>query len=171
MPIGMPGWPELAFCTASMASARIALHMSRSSAAEARDAVIAGGRSSEKDPFYQAGLALDSDSTPVQRATCNSSRAFRGRPNTSLSFNTDLLYDPGRSFGSDQHWKQRDARRFFLFQAGTSPPPEPIDAVPSALHRPGAAHQRAGPEPMGCGVTTVIQVDWADLQGGRRCKA
>ncbi len=25
MPIGMPGWPELAFCTASMASARIAL--------------------------------------------------------------------------------------------------------------------------------------------------
>ena len=25
MPIGMPGWPELAFCTASIASARIAL--------------------------------------------------------------------------------------------------------------------------------------------------
>ena len=25
MPIGMPGWPELAFWTASMASARIAL--------------------------------------------------------------------------------------------------------------------------------------------------
>jgi hypothetical protein len=25
MPIGMPGWPELAFCTASIASARIEL--------------------------------------------------------------------------------------------------------------------------------------------------
>ena len=25
MPIGMPGWPEFAFCTASIASARIAL--------------------------------------------------------------------------------------------------------------------------------------------------
>src|SRR3546814_9969645 len=29
MPIGMPGWPELACCTASIASARIALAMSR----------------------------------------------------------------------------------------------------------------------------------------------
>ena len=28
MPIGMPGWPELAFCTASIASARIALAIS-----------------------------------------------------------------------------------------------------------------------------------------------
>jgi hypothetical protein len=28
MPIGMPGWPELAFWTASIASARIALAMS-----------------------------------------------------------------------------------------------------------------------------------------------
>src|SRR5688572_31681037 len=28
MPIGMPGWPELAFCTASMESARMALTMS-----------------------------------------------------------------------------------------------------------------------------------------------
>src|SRR5271165_4175674 len=45
------------------------------------------------------------------------------------------------------------------------PPPEPIDAAPCALHRPGAAHQRAGPGPMGCGFTAVIQVDWADLQG------
>ena len=27
--LGMPGWPELAFCTASMASARIAFAMSR----------------------------------------------------------------------------------------------------------------------------------------------
>src|SRR5262245_66391522 len=28
MPIGMPGWPESAFCTASMASARMALAIS-----------------------------------------------------------------------------------------------------------------------------------------------
>ena len=28
MPIGMPGWPESAFCTASMASARMAFAMS-----------------------------------------------------------------------------------------------------------------------------------------------
>src|SRR5262245_17322249 len=30
MPIGMPGWPEFAFCTASMASARNTLTASRS---------------------------------------------------------------------------------------------------------------------------------------------
>ena len=30
MPIGMPGWPEFAFSTASIASARIALAISRS---------------------------------------------------------------------------------------------------------------------------------------------
>src|SRR5262249_28203603 len=29
MPIGMPGWPEFAFCTASIASARITFTMSR----------------------------------------------------------------------------------------------------------------------------------------------
>ena len=28
MPMGMPGWPESAFCTASMASALMALAMS-----------------------------------------------------------------------------------------------------------------------------------------------
>ena len=33
MPIGMPGWPDFAFSTASMASARMALAMSRSEAA------------------------------------------------------------------------------------------------------------------------------------------
>ncbi len=32
MPIGMPGWPELAACTASMARARIAFAMSRATA-------------------------------------------------------------------------------------------------------------------------------------------
>ena len=30
MPIGVPGWPELAFCTASIASVRIVLMHSRS---------------------------------------------------------------------------------------------------------------------------------------------
>jgi hypothetical protein len=32
MPIGMPGWPEFAACTASMASARSASAISRSGA-------------------------------------------------------------------------------------------------------------------------------------------
>src|ERR1700751_5050260 len=40
IPIGIPGWPEFAFWTASIARARMALHMSRSSAMVGTDAVI-----------------------------------------------------------------------------------------------------------------------------------
>ena len=43
MPIGMPGWPELAFCTASMASARMALAMSASETAASGFSVLRPG--------------------------------------------------------------------------------------------------------------------------------
>jgi hypothetical protein len=56
--MGIPGWPEFALCTASIASARIALHMSRSSAADetAEEASSFIGLSPEavsgEHPFY-----------------------------------------------------------------------------------------------------------------------
>src|SRR5262245_1131057 len=41
MPMGMPGCPEFAFCTASIASARMAFAMSRSETARAGASLIA----------------------------------------------------------------------------------------------------------------------------------
>src|SRR5471030_3215436 len=82
MPMGMPGWPELAACTASMDRARIAL------ASSAVLVFMAGGKERRRD-YRRSGAIF-----PLQPPKCRSARKDTARLGAALAVHE--LQDHGR---------------------------------------------------------------------------
>src|SRR5262245_4717804 len=98
MPIGMPGWPELAFSTASMDRARMALAISRSDTSECADfwavaAAILGPKSCESGPHH-AALVFHGQQQKPRRVPI----LWTLRESKHLAHSIDVLRDRGFNF-------------------------------------------------------------------------